>query len=59
MSTLTDKTLEIAVIALQFSATELRKAHAQSGAAVLKVAADAQDAARQEIRAFIDSPEHA
>lgn len=55
MSRLTDKSLEIAIAALTYTAAELRKQHAKTGIEDLRIAADAHDAARKEIREFIDT----
>lgn len=51
---LTDTVLEIACVALEYTASEMRKLHAETGIETLKVAADAHDAALKEIREFID-----
>jgi hypothetical protein len=59
VSRLSDTALEIAVVSLTYTAAELRKQHAITGIDDLRKAAEAQDAARKEIREFIDSPEHA
>jgi hypothetical protein len=56
VSRLTDKSLEIACVALEYAAAEMRKQYAKTAVADLKTAADAQDAARKEIREFIESP---
>jgi hypothetical protein len=56
MSTVSLRSLEVACIALEYSSGELRKMFAKTRIADLKTAADAQDAARKEIREFIAAP---
>jgi hypothetical protein len=57
MSRLSSTTLEIACVALEYTSTELLKLYTTSGVVNLKKAAEAQIAARAEIRAFLDAPE--
>jgi hypothetical protein len=52
-----DKSLEIAVVALTYSSARMREQFKWYDLIELKEAADLQDAARQEIRESIGSPE--
>lgn len=57
MSTLSDRTLELAVVALHWGAGELRRNFARTSDPNMKRAAEGQEFARDEIKAFIAAKE--
>jgi hypothetical protein len=56
MSTLSDMSLELAWLALNFSSDHMRKEFTRIGDERLLQAAQYQEKARDEIRLFIDTP---